>query len=200
MQKAKEENNLKLKKINCDLEEKLFEATKPAVRRSNSLSKELIQRRRGRPKKEQRPRTGSIDAYLSPRTKKRKLKESPKEENKKEIKKKCSTEMANTGIKTNALLTQLLEKSRKEREEQGEIKKTIMDKSRKRREEQEEIKKAIMGLTNKFENIEMQTKQNEEKLEAEERNARMMKKKMEKNKFDLESTKKRIDNIEQKIE
>lgn len=107
--------------------------------------------------------------------------------------------MAKTGIKTNALLTQLLEKLKKGRKEQSKIKKTIMEKSRKRREEQEEIKKVIMDLISKFENIETKTKQNEEKLEAEERNARMIKEEMEKNKFDLESTKKRIDNIEQKI-
>lgn len=48
--------------------------------------------------------------------------------------------MVETGIETNALLTQLLEKLSRGRKEQGEI------------------KKAIMELTSKFENIETRTK------------------------------------------
>lgn len=48
--------------------------------------------------------------------------------------------MVETGIETNSLLTQLLEKSSRGRKEQGKIKKTIME------------------LMSKFENIETRTK------------------------------------------
>lgn len=85
MQEVREKNILKLKAINSDSEEEPLVTTKTAVQRSNSLSEEISQKGRGRPKKEQRPRTGSIDVYLSPRTEKRKLQDSPEEENKKEV-------------------------------------------------------------------------------------------------------------------
>lgn len=180
MQEVREENILKSKEINSVSEEEPLVTTKTAIQRSNSLSEEISQKGRGRPKKEQRPRTGSIDAYLSPRTEKRKLQDSPEEKNKKETKKKFSTEME-TGIETNALLAQLLEESRKGREEQGEI------------------RKAIMGLTSKFESIEARTKQFEGRLEAVERDTGLMREEVERSMIDRERAMKRLDSIEEKI-